>query len=710
MSIKLRISLLLLVAVLYTLPTNAQEWELINPLPTPEYLFSVHYLNQDTGFVAGQYCTLLRTTDGGESWVETDTLSYGIYRDIFFLNNDTGFVVGGKSILRTNNCGESWITMGPHLTAGYNDIFFLNDTYGWVVGDYNTVMRTVDGGNSWEVLSHSIGTPTFYSNVMFTSPDTGYICGKYGSVFSDAILKKTCDGGESWQEIPVPGNDSNIPDMHVSGGNEVYISLYNNLYHTIDNGQTWDTIPIGYPCSTIKTIEFLDEQNWKVLDGSKLYYSSNAGISWDLHQTYPFSNSMTDMTWIDTSHVILVGQGGMILSSENAGQTFNEVSKGFRYYLKDISFMNFTTGLMVGFDVNRAIIMRTTDGGYNWTNIALDSILQENSLRGVVLNESGTGWASGWGGLMKTVDDGQSWEQIETAYDYSLNKVETWGDKYIWTGGNNGKLLRSANYGESWEDISLPFEDFIDIISFCDSSNGYITVREGQNSGYTKLYKTNDGGNSWQELLHPGGICAIYSISNPDNNTIYLGVNQHGLIKSLDGGASWIYIGAINGVIPRYVHFADPESGIVSMNDYFVAHTWDGGDSWIIDLDNSNYPHAMWVSEVFFHDVQNAILIGNNGLVMKYYNPFVNVLEKPTNDFTDNKPLIYPNPATSIINIKSKDVIYQARIFSVEGKEQFSVSSQDIKAIHTGNLLNGIYLIEMISDNKSYWMKFIIKQ
>ena len=701
-----RIVGLVFICSLFSTTSVSQEWELINPLPTPEYLHGVCFLNPDTGFVCGQYCTLLRTTDGGESWDETDTLTYGRFMAITFLNNDTGFVVGGNSILRTNDCGENWITLGPHLSVGYNDVFFLDDMHGWVVGDYNTVIRTQDGGNNWEVMTHSVGTPNFFYRVMFISPDTGYICGKYGSVFSSALLKKTCDGGDTWTEIHVPGNESRMHGLQVIGGNDLYISIYNNIYHTVDNGQNWDLIPIGYPCSYIDKITFLDSLNWKVLSGSKLFFTNDGGLTWD-YSEFVISYSMQDMSWPDPSHCYVAGQSGVIMNSADSGQTWSEMSEGFRPYFKDVSFINENIGVAVGSEGEHGVIYRTDDGGFNWNQAVIDTSSPAYYLRGIVMNEDGKGWICGWGCILRSVDEGLSWNHIDPGYHYLFKDLEAYQDKYIWAGGNEGKLIRSKDHGNSWEDISLLITDHIEIISFSDSLNGLLTVTENKKSGYTFLYKTNDGGDSWQELPHPGDICPVYSISNPDMKTIYLTVGYHGLIKSVDGGNSWIYIGEISGVMPRYAKFSDPETGIISMGDYFVAHTWDGGESWIIDLDKSSSPYGLSGSAIYFHDFQNGLMAGNQGLIKKYSNPFVNIpdLEKPIP--RSDQPLIYPNPVTDKLSIIYKEPIKEVQVYSINGNLIFSEYGQNIESINTESLPGGTYIIEILSDTNQYSLKFL---
>ena len=46
-----------------------QDWKWLNPIPTGNNLNNVKFLNADTGYAAGDYGTILKTTDGGNNWI-----------------------------------------------------------------------------------------------------------------------------------------------------------------------------------------------------------------------------------------------------------------------------------------------------------------------------------------------------------------------------------------------------------------------------------------------------------------------------------------------------------------------------------------------------------------------------------------------------------------------------------------------------------------
>src|SRR5205807_5764390 len=86
------------------------RWVWQNPLPQGNTLYGVSFTDANTGTATGDNGTIIRSTDGGNSWAiqssgTTSTL-YGVsFTD---LNNGTGVGASG-TILRTTDGGNSWV-------------------------------------------------------------------------------------------------------------------------------------------------------------------------------------------------------------------------------------------------------------------------------------------------------------------------------------------------------------------------------------------------------------------------------------------------------------------------------------------------------------------------------------------------------------------------------------------------------------------------
>lgn len=166
----------------------------------PDNLFAVDFVSEQTGFIAGQAGTVLRTTDGGKSW---DALYVGknqLIRRVSFISDQEGWAVGHRgSIFHTTDAGNSWEIQFEAPGIYLRDIAFIDGNHGWVVGHDATILHTADGGASWQAQQMRGFTgrdlPRFHG-VYARDENTAVIVGEFGSVIH------TEDGGELWTVTP----------------------------------------------------------------------------------------------------------------------------------------------------------------------------------------------------------------------------------------------------------------------------------------------------------------------------------------------------------------------------------------------------------------------------------------------------------------------------------------------------------------------------
>ena len=71
-----------------------------------------------------------------------------------------------------------------------NSVHFTDINTGYAVGEGGTVLKTVNGGASWIILSYQT-TSNFLQSVYFTDDNFGYAVGEAG------IILKTINGGKN---------------------------------------------------------------------------------------------------------------------------------------------------------------------------------------------------------------------------------------------------------------------------------------------------------------------------------------------------------------------------------------------------------------------------------------------------------------------------------------------------------------------------------
>src|SRR5690606_2529759 len=106
----------------------------------------INFLDEQNGYLFFKH--LLRTTNGGMSWEETDSATTRVCNTYFFHNKDTGWGAGSNGQLyRTNNGGAAWTQQITAPVGGpFSSVFFLNENTGWAVGSNGKLIKTGTGG------------------------------------------------------------------------------------------------------------------------------------------------------------------------------------------------------------------------------------------------------------------------------------------------------------------------------------------------------------------------------------------------------------------------------------------------------------------------------------------------------------------------------------------------------------------------------------
>ena len=93
------------------------------------------FVNSTTGYSVSGWGIVLKTTNTGNSWFQTEYITSEHLEDITFVNSNKGYIVGNHGlILSTSDAGQSWNPVNSGTDKWLNSVFFVNENAGWIVG------------------------------------------------------------------------------------------------------------------------------------------------------------------------------------------------------------------------------------------------------------------------------------------------------------------------------------------------------------------------------------------------------------------------------------------------------------------------------------------------------------------------------------------------------------------------------------------------
>ena len=315
----------------------AQDTWFEQPSGTSSSLYSVYFLDENSGWIGGSDNVLKKSTNGGNSW--ENTAFHGSQTSkwycIYFVSSSYGYAAGSvynydrwqSNWARTSNGGSSWEwqTSWGNEYSSTQSLFFLNENTGWKVGPRNgdgMLYKTTSGISGWYSLP-SLPEPMY--SVWFTDAQNGWCAGSYGAIYA------TTNGGSGWVSL---NSDSTISFKSVCfiDLSKGWVVGYGNnqavILKTVNGGQTWDTV---FP-STIKelhSVVFVDKNTgWACgkmestpTDKGVILGTTNGGTNWEVQHVNDNCSVFYALHFINNSVGWAVGSNGIIAKTTTGGLT-----------------------------------------------------------------------------------------------------------------------------------------------------------------------------------------------------------------------------------------------------------------------------------------------------------------------------------------------------------------------------------------------------
>ncbi len=337
------------------------------------------------------------------------------------------------------------------------------------------------------------------------------------TVMFDDVVAEVVSVTNSTVNITLPITENSIPVLKVQIENRIITNTvqnnYNknigilasalNVWHTMDNTSLFGFV---YRSQVTGRDKFYYSTNDN--GGSSVYRTNDGGLSWVNWGSSGFVGSFyatsNDEGWTQTSFgVNKVPVGG----SQSINSDVHPTTQTIGLYVNDA----LTNGLLIS---RGKVVYETTDG--------------------LTFNE-----------VYRNVPDGNSsdvdvFAQLDENHMWAGGFIEV--DQDPGTGVNNvdAPLVLFIDNGE-WTERSIPIADTpatIKQISFINEDKGYFSTRKKGATEVNRLYKSIDGGNSW-ELLYDANNQTIKSFTFK-NESIGWYCADNEIYKTTDGGLTWV--------------------------------------------------------------------------------------------------------------------------------------------------------------------------
>ncbi|MBS1516958.1 MAG: T9SS type A sorting domain-containing protein [Bacteroidetes bacterium] len=428
-------------------------------------LFGINFSDASSGWAVGSIgftggnSEIRRTTNSGTNWTGQSSLTTNILRSVSAVSPSTGVTAGDLgTILLTTNSGANWsnrnfvFTSPASPTYNLNSVYFINDNTGWVSGWSGVVSKTTNGGMNW--ASYSSASFNNINSVYFLDKDTGWITGNGG------IIQLTTNGGVNWSLTSIPVS-SNMNDIYIGrfsltgyfGLHKIGWSVGNSgaILKTTNGGINWTSqaSPVSLNLYSVKA--FSENNAVICCDSGTILKTTNGGLSWTVKVSGIISGALRSVSFADNYNGICGGDSSVVLYTTDQGDTWISDFTGPGSLSKEniTSVSAVPDALITFFAVGEGgIIIKSDNGGITWSK---QSGGLKTKFTDVCAVPSGNCFISGTGGtILKTSEGGVLPAELSTFnYKvYSHNVELNWNT----TGelNNKGFYIERKNPGGIW--------------------------------------------------------------------------------------------------------------------------------------------------------------------------------------------------------------------------------------------------------------------
>ena len=355
------------------------------------------------------------------------------------------------------------------------------------------------------------------------------------------------------------------PGVFVAGGDNGTVAM------STDAGVTWSSRIIDLRDYPTKLVFAEGRTLWSVSASNSVARSEDRGMTWKVLFADPMIPALYDAYFQDSQH-------GMLLAERTV---INGISISLR-----------------------PMIMRTSDGGNNWTT----DFTSMGYLRHLDFVDPLHGYLVA-DGLWRTNDGGVTWQKIPTMPNGGISDVKFFDLAHgiSWSGADNRtRMSITADSGFTWTAL---LDTAVTV-----SSASIVNDKEFWINTYWALLRTTDQGKSWATVFTASGG-QIYDFTS-DGSTLIVLCSGGAIWRSVDNGETWNCVTTGSRARVRAMTFVDSTGwavGDLSPSASAILRSTDRGKHWEMRLGPIGSP----LYSVAFPSDSVGWLGGGYGMLLK---------------------------------------------------------------------------------------------
>lgn len=269
-------------------------------------------------------------------YTKIDIPTTATINQVYFMNDQLGWAATSEGqVLSTFDGGKTWRMTQP-TTRSIHDIC-VDGQHGYLVGERGLLMRTTNGGGTWQDMSMNIKYD--FVGVGISNDSSVIICGNDQNSMSKSVgvVFDSRDYGKTWKKHGYRlGNG--YTDLATYPTRKVYLLAAKKAFHSISAGNryfkgSYEGDRLGF------NFDFIDD--WGFMVGYKGLFdrTTNHGRSWE-NVPMDITKNLYAVEMFDKYSGVAVGQDGLVLYFYDSGDRHTVENCGYNEDLRSV----FVTG------------------------------------------------------------------------------------------------------------------------------------------------------------------------------------------------------------------------------------------------------------------------------------------------------------------------------------------------------------------------------